>query len=346
MNPLRFGLIGAGDIAKSYATAFAASDIAELVAVSDIRISSAEALAKPFDCQFFDNHQEMCDRSDLDAVVVCTPPNTHPDITTELMQRGLHILCEKPLAISSKEAKRMIAEALANDVVFTMASKFRYVDDMRIIKSIVDAGTLGDIVLIENVFTSWVDMSNRWNSIPAISGGGVLIDNGTHSVDIMRNFLGPLTELTVVEGLRIQNIAVEDTVRIFVRTASGAMGSIDLSWSIKKEQPYFVSIYGSLGTALIGWNESKFKLATDSEWTIVGSGYDKVQAFVNQIENFSRAIRGEQELLIKVEDALASVEVIETAYASLYSLGWQAVGISNILDRITTDAAAETSGVA
>ncbi len=345
MSSLRFGIIGAGGIAASYATAFAASRSAELVAVTDTQLSAAKALAEPFGCQVFDNHQKMCEQTQLDAVVVCTPPTTHPEITTELMQLGIHVLCEKPLAISSVDAKRMIAEAENNNVIFTMASKFRYVDDLRKIKSIVDAGTLGEIVLVENVFTSPVDMSKRWNSDPAISGGGVLIDNGTHSVDIMRNLMGPLADLQVVEGIRVQDIPVEDTVRIFVRAESGAMGSIDLSWSLKKEQPFFVSIYGSKGTALIGWAESKYKLNTEDDWTAIGSGYDKVQAFVNQIENFAGAIKGEENLLITSEDALASVEVIETAYASLRNLRWQTVGVNDILDKITDDNSLETHGV-
>jgi len=345
LNPLRFGIVGAGDIATSYAMAFAASGSAELVAVTDTRLSAAKALAEPLGCQVYDNHQEMCEQIQLDAVVVCTPPITHPEITTELMQFGIHILCEKPLAISSTDAKRMIGEAERNKVIFTMASKFRYVDDLRKIKSVVDTGTLGEIILVENVFTSKVDMSQRWNSDPAISGGGVLIDNGTHSVDIMRNLMGPLTDLQVIEGHRVQDIPVEDTVRIFVRSASGAMGCIDLSWSLKKEQPFFVSIYGSKGTALIGWAESKYKLNTDDDWTHVGNGYDKVQAFVNQIENFAGAIKRGEELLIDSEDALASVEVIETAYASLRNLRWQAVGVNDILSNITDDNSLESHGV-
>ena len=185
---------------------------------------------------------------------------------------------------------------------------------------------LGEVILIENVFTANVDMRNRWNSNPEISGGGVLIDNGTHSVDIMRYLLGPLAEIQVVEGRRIQDIPVEDTVRVFVRAHSGAIGSIDLSWSLKKEQPYFISVYGSQGTALVGWGESKYKRSSDSEWTIVGDGYDKVQAFSSQIDNLAGAIRGEQELLITSADALASVEVIETAYASLNNANWHTVG--------------------
>ena len=326
MTRLRFGMVGAGGIAQAYALAFANNTKGQLVAVADTRLPAAQAIAETLKCKAFDNHDTMCDEMDLDAVIVCTPPISHPDITTSIMKRGLHVLCEKPLAVSVEEAHRMIDQAAESDVVFTMASKFRYVEDMGKIKSVIESGILGEVILIENVFTATVDMSNRWNSNPAISGGGVLMDNGTHSVDIMRYLLGPLAELQVVEGRRIQDIPVEDTVRVFVRAHSGAIGSIDLSWSLKKEQPYFVSIYGSQGTALVGWGESKYKRTSDAEWTKVGDGYDKVQAFSSQIDNLVGAIRGEEELLITSADALASVEVIETAYASLNNTQWHAVG--------------------
>jgi predicted dehydrogenase len=125
---------------------------------------------------------------------------------------------QKPLAIDSKSATEMFDVAVQNKVKLTVATKFRYAADVIRAKSIVSSGILGDVILFENCFTGHVDMSQRWNSNPEISGGGVLIDNGTHSVDIIRYFLGPVAEVQVVEGRRIQQLDVEDTVRMFVRT--------------------------------------------------------------------------------------------------------------------------------
>lgn len=322
---LKFGLVGAGGIAQAYVQALEGNADAELVGVADVREEAARALAEPMGCRAFSAHEEMADQTDLDAVIVCTPPATHPPICLDFLNRGVHVLCEKPLAISLKTAFEMLETARRNGVYLTMASKFRYAEDVIRAKSIVMSGILGEIALFENAFTSRIDMSNRWNSDPEVSGGGVLIDNGTHSVDLMRYFLGPLAELQVWEGKRSQGLRVEETVRIFVRTVTGVLGSIDLSWTINKELDSYLNIYGSHGTVSVGWKESKYRQSSSREWVVFGGGYDKRQAFRSQLRNFCRALRGEEHLITTAEDALASVEVVEAAYDALRQNHWLAV---------------------
>lgn len=319
---MRMGLIGAGGIAQTYVQALEQSATAELVGVADVRISAAQALAERMGCPAFASYEEMLSQTQCEAAILCTPPVTHPEICCSLLDRGIHVLCEKPLAVGPEEARTMVHAAERSDAQLTMASKFRYARDVVEAKSIVASGLIGDVVLFENAFTSRVEMKSRWNSDPTISGGGVLVDNGTHSVDILRYFLGPLVEIQVVEGRRIQDIPVEDTVRVFVRSAAGVMGSIDLSWSLNKELPYYLSVYGSGGTLHVGWKESKFRRASDSEWTVFGNGYEKVQAFRSQIDNFVRSIRGLEAPLITLADALASVEVIDAAYDAMWRAAW------------------------
>ncbi len=320
-----FVIIGAGGISRSYVQAFLQGLPRQLVGVADVRIESARDVAAMGNAVAYDNVDRMIEELKPTAAIVCTPPSTHPDICIRLMEQGVHVLCEKPLAISTEAAIRMSETAERCHVVFSMGSKFRFVADVQKAREIIDAGILGEIILYENTFAGFCDMSQRWNSQPAISGGGVLIDNGTHSVDILRFLLGNITELQVVEGRRIQNLPVEDTVHLFARTESGAMGNIDLSWSLNKVRADFISLYGSKGTLSVGWKESKYKLADQKDWTVFGNGYDKVAAFGNQIRNFSAAICGTEELIITATDAIASVRVIETAYAALRSEQWHSV---------------------
>ena len=111
-------------------------------------------------------------------------------------------------------------------------------------------------------------------------------------------------------------------MRVFVRTQSGVMGSIDLSWSIQKELDNFIAVYGSHGTVTVGWRESKYRQSSSRDWVVFGNGYNKTQALRAQMTNFARAIRSEEKLLISPEEAVASVEVIEEAYRALRQNQW------------------------
>lgn len=325
MKKLRFGLIGAGGIAQAYAQAFGQSDCCQLVAVADVREDAARALAEIAVGRAYTDYRELAENESLDAVIVSTPPDSHPEIACFFMDRGIPVLCEKPLCLTVAEAESMIAAAERSAVLFTMASKFRYCEDVVKAKGIVASGILGDVIQFENAFTARVDMSKRWNSDPRVSGGGVLIDNGTHSVDIVRYFLGPIESVLAVETGGTQDLEVDENVKMFAKTASGVVASVDLTWGLNKELPYFISVYGSNGTLHIGWRESKYKLHSSPDWTVFGSGYDKVASFRGKIENFSRTLWGKEELLIKPSDALASVQVIEAAYKSLNQHLWQPV---------------------
>ncbi len=324
---LRFALIGAGGIAQSYIQAFADFEPANVVAVADPAIERAAAAAKALtatgtSCEAFASHHELIAAVPCDAAVVCTPPAFHVDVALDLVAHGIAVLCEKPLTLDLPSAVKLVGAADDAGVLLTMAAKFRYVDDAIRAKEIVESGSIGELVSFDNVFASRVPMAGRWNSDPAISGGGVLIDNGTHSVDLARYFLGSVSEVMAVESRRVQAVAVEDTAQMLIRTAVGTRGTIDLSWSIHKEVDSFASIYGSEGTIHVGWRESKYRSVSSPDWVRFGSGYDKLGAMRAQLANFCGALLGREELLITPEDAVASVAVIKAAYESLEQRRW------------------------
>lgn len=322
---LNFALVGAGGIAQSYLAAFDNNPDAKLVAVADVRLEAAQAMAAKVNGQAYSTAEELLAATpQLDAAIICTPPNSHEDLAILFARRGVNVLCEKPFALTLESAQLMARTSIECKVLLTMGSKFRYVEDVAKAKQLVESGLLGEVILFENAFTGRVDMSKRWNAVPEISGGGVLIDNGTHSVDIMRYFLGPLAEVHAVEGIRAQGLKVEDTARVFVRSEAGVMGSVDLSWSINKELDWFVTIYGSQGTLQVGWKQSRYKL-TGQDWVKFGDGYDKNKAFRNQVDNLAAAIRKREPLRITWKDAVASVEVIDTAYRSMREAPWTGV---------------------
>ncbi len=322
---LRFGLVGAGRIAQAYVQALRETPNACLNGVADINTEAAAALAGAGGCRAYPSHTALADGGEIDAVIVATPPVAHGPISIDFLERGIPVLCEKPVSIGLETARQIRRAARDHRVLFTMGSKFRYVEDVVRAREIVNSGVLGDLVLFENTFMSFVDMSKRWNSDRRISGGGVFIDNGTHSVDIMRYFIGPLDVIHAVEGPEIQGLPVEETVHVTARACGGAIGRMDLSWSINKQCDDYISIYGSEGTLRVGWKGSFYRRQGNADWTQFGNGYDKNQAFREQIANFSAAIQGLEKLVIDADDAVASVEVIQAGYRALASDAWTPV---------------------
>ena len=124
------------------------------------------------------------------------------------------------------------------------------------------------------------------------------------------------------EGKRVQDLGVEDTCRLFFRTASGAMGAIDLSWSLHKERDAYLEVFGPGGVLSIGWRSSKYRQSEKLDWINFGRGYDKLAAFTSQLKNFAGSILGRELPLISAADGLQSVRVIEAAYRSMALDKW------------------------
>jgi predicted dehydrogenase len=322
----RIGLVGAGAIAQTYVRALEATPFARITAVADTRADAATSTAETAKAKAFTSVEALLDSGIIDAVIVSTPPATHPDVVVRFLERGIPVLCEKPIAIDRAGAQRMLDASRKSGALVTMASKFRYVTDMIATKALLASGALGDVVLMENSFVSPVNMTNRWNSNPAISGGGVMMDNGTHSVDITRYLFGAITDVSAIVHQADKKLGVEDNVRIFARTASGTDVHIDLSWSFDKQLANYVSLYGTRGTAHVGWKGSRYKLNDGANWISLGDGYDKFQAFRDNVANFCGAIDGTVEPLVTFQDAIASVDVIKAAYDAAARHTWVTIG--------------------
>jgi predicted dehydrogenase len=313
----RLGLIGAGAIGITHAEAAVKGPDVELVAVCDADLGRATDLSGRTGATPYDRVSKMLERERLDGAIVATPPNTHQEIAELAMSRGVHVLCEKPFAPSVDAAQSMIRAAERYGTLITMAAKFRFVPDVRAAREAIASGSLGALLMIENVFTGTVMMANRWNSIPEVAGGGVIMDNGTHAVDLFRFFGGTLEDVSATEYRRYQRLAVEDTAVLFARCKNGAVVSSDLSWSIDKRSAHYLRLFCENATIELGWKRSQIQHQGSSEWELFGNGYSKLDSFIGLQSNFARAITGVEKPEVSVEDALESVIAIDAAYRSL-----------------------------
>lgn len=323
---VRLGLVGCGRIAQAYLDAIAGVPTAELCAVVDAHEPAALAAAERGACRAFTDPYDPALLAAVDAVIVCTPPATHAALTTHFLERDLHVLCEKPLTLDIASARRLVDLAAAQRRQLLMASKFRYVADVVQARAILESGALGRLVLFENTFCSKVDMGARWNSDRTVAGGGVLIDNGSHSVDIIRYLLGPIVSVQAQAAAKVQALDVEDTVRLQCQTDSGVLCCVDLSWSLYKEQDDYIAVYGENGTLRVGWKGSAWRQHGGAGWVPFGSGYAKAQAFAAQVANFCGAVQGREPPLITPDEVLDSVRVVEAGYRALAAASWVTVG--------------------
>lgn len=325
-EPLRVAILGCGGIAQAYLQALGRTPALRLCAAVDSDPARAKAVADATGATAFPDLAGMFAAGvQPDVALVLTPPNTHEALATRLLESGVHVLCEKPLTTSTAAAERMLAAARQAGRLLTMGSKFRYTPDVARARQLLQEGTIGQVLMFENVFCSRVDMTRRWNAQRSIAGGGVLIDNGSHAVDIARFLLGPIARVQAQFGKRVQPLEVEDTARILFEAKNGAMGSIDLSWSLHKELPAYVSLHGSEGSIEVGWRVSRFKRQGDKEWTVFGNGYDKISSFAAQLQDLANALHNGASPVINEIDALASVQVIDAAYHSASEHKWHEI---------------------
>lgn len=318
---MRIGLIGCGRIAQAHMEVFPNIEGAEVVAVCDTNAELARGTAEEQSCAGYSDFAEMLKKENLDAVVLATPPANHAQTAIACLESGLHVLCEKPLALTVSETANMYEVARERGKTLMLASKFRHMRAMIKAKAQLSAGLIGRPILFLNRFSGRLDMSTRWNSDPAISGGGVLIDNGTHSVDIARYLLGPVTRVTANAPSSLQKLAVEDTV-VMNFEAGEVAGTVQLSWSLDNVDDPFVKIQGTEGVMHVGWKQSRYRLYRSQEWIPFGEPYNKLVAIGNQNRHFVECISGQSASLINEADGLESVRVVQAAYRALESGSW------------------------
>ncbi|MGP6158656.1 MAG: Gfo/Idh/MocA family protein [Vulcanimicrobiaceae bacterium] len=322
MPAVRFGIVGTGAIASAHAAAIRSVASAKLAGVTDIDEICGRRFAAAWETPFSESLEALVSKVRPDVVVICTPPSTHPELAISAVSEGCHVLCEKPLSIDEAGATAMLDAAAKAGVILTMATKFRYVADIVRARNMLRLGVFGELQLIVNEFCSPVSMERRWNSNPKLSGGGVFIDNGTHSVDILRYLAGPADSVSVTENPSSSSLPVEDNAQLLAHFAYGTLARVDLSWARSAASPYFLRIIGSQGRAMIGWKESHYQLGSSAEWKLLGPGYDKLSAFQRQYENVVDVIAGRASIEVGRDEALSSVQVIAAGYTSLRTGTW------------------------
>jgi predicted dehydrogenase len=315
---LRVGLIGAGGIGRTHLASYDRVREAQIVAITDINEQTARAAAQQVGAQVFRDVQQMLNQTDLDAVDICTPPSAHLEAALLAIERGLHVLCEKPLAHHPDAARQMVRAAEEKGVRLMTAFCHRFHPPIVALKRIIQAGELGEVVMFRNRFAGpFKGVEERWFSDKEVAGGGVLMDTSVHSIDLFRFLVGEVTRVQAVTRQTNPAIGeVEDTAVVLLSTEDNRMGVVEASWVLAAGFNV-VEVYGTEGAAMVHyWDgfKSRYKTNTMSEWQPLEEvGPDR---FVGEIQHFVDACLGRTELQVTGYDGYRAVQIVYEAYAA------------------------------
>lgn len=319
-NPLRIGLVGAGNIAGKHATAYQSiRPEATVVAVADPMRELAEKVAAPFGAAVTANLAQLLDTHEVDAVDICLPHHLHADTIIAAAEAGKHVICEKPICTDLADAARIEQALRSNSVTFMAAHNQLFYGSVGLARELIRAGSLGQIYEVrinETFYADAVPGSMGWRGTTATSGGGELIDTGYHPAYLARHLIGtePVDVTAVLSQHRLTFMEGEDTGLIIVKYKDGATSQITTSWAYPApdREPWF-TVVGSKGTL----SATHTRLVhTPLDGDRQSFGFRETNTFRTELHHFAQALRHGSRPIHNQTDAIAVLRVLRAAYRS------------------------------
>jgi predicted dehydrogenase len=255
-SPLGFAIVGTGLISRFHARALAEVPAARLVACCSSRPESAREFADEFSCQAYDTLPELLADPAIHAVSICTPSGAHLEPGVAAARAGKHVIVEKPLEITLRRCDRLIRECELHGVQLATIFPSRFHRASQDLKQAVDSGRFGQLTLGE-AYVKWFRTqayydSGAWRGTWELDGGGALMNQAIHCVDLLRWLMGPVLDVQArTATLAHQRIAVEDTAAALLRFANGALGVIEASTASFPGALKRIEIHGAAGSAVL-----------------------------------------------------------------------------------------------
>ncbi|MEV5965749.1 Gfo/Idh/MocA family oxidoreductase [Kribbella sp. NPDC051952] len=332
---MKFAVVGAGVIGATHARLITSlPEGSELVAVVDVEGDRAEALTGKHGGEPMTDLAKACARPDIDAVSICLPSGLHADAAITALEAGKHVIVEKPLDVTLAAADRFIDAEQRTGMTVAVISQRRFQQAPAFVHQAVADGRLGRITtgIAESAFwrsQEYYD-SGGWRGTVELDGGGALMNQGIHVVDLLLWMLGEPVEVQAYsDRLAHERIDVEDTVAATVRFRSGAIGSIVATTSAYPGRPVRLSVYGDQGSAVIEQDDLvAFDVADGGTATGAHGGGDGqpageasvtqsvADAHLAQYVDFIEAVRDSRPPAITTLDARRALEVVLGVYES------------------------------
>lgn len=345
-SDLKFGIVGCGAIHTTHADALGMIDGAQVVGFYDIKPERAAASAEKYGVTAASSLDELCER--VDAICVCVPSGDHANVAIEAAKRGRHVVCEKPIDVDLRAAQALIDECERAGVTLSVISQHRFAKDIQAVRDAAQSGALGPLIA--------GDMSNKWFRTQAyydsgdwrgtwrLDGGGCLMNQGVHYVDMLQWIMGGVRAVRAqTRTVSHERIEVEDIANVLLEYENGAVGVIQASTAYFPGLAERLEIHGKWGTAIIEADRLKVwevdekaageglygkgvlsqptpNLHTQGQ-NSDGTGAADPKAIWTeqhrlQLEDFTRAVRDGREPFVTGRAALEPLKVILAVYES------------------------------
>jgi UDP-N-acetyl-2-amino-2-deoxyglucuronate dehydrogenase len=328
------GLTGAGNIARVHAAAIREIPNARLVAVYDTFEPACRAFSEAVGgVDWTSDLASFLARDDIEVVNVCTPSGTHAQLAVEAARAGKHLIVEKPLDVTLAKADQIIAAAREKGVKLTGIFPYRFRQGIEVAKEVIEQGRLGKLVMAD-AYVKWHrsdEYYRGWHGTWALDGGGALINQSIHNIDVLQWLAGPVVSVYGHIAALAHEIEAEDTASAVLTFANGAMGVIQGATSCWPGDPARAEFHGTQGTIVLEEGcVARWELqdATDEEKEAVmaleereGHAFDDPVAIAHtahrrQIEDMLSAIEEDRAPRVTGVEARKAVEIIRAVSLS------------------------------
>jgi predicted dehydrogenase len=333
---MKVGLVGCGAIAEIRARALRGGADGRLAAVTDLDSDRARAFARRFGVRALPSAEALVVDPEVEAVIVSTPPVAHADAVFAALAAGRSVLCEKPLAPDPVTARRMVEEAEKRKLALLCGFNHRFFPAVSAVRESLHSGKLGALDRIRAYagHAGAPEFSTPWITDHRVVGGGALMDNGIHVLDLVRHLAGEIVEVAAHVSSRIYRLDVEDNAAVQMVTASGCLILLEASWTDWSGYSFWVEARGDQGLARAAYPPMRALLVERRErgrprkrWKLfprvqiaerVGSWQATVvETFRQEHAEFIGVIRGHAPVIAATgADGARAVELAHAAYRS------------------------------
>jgi len=328
---INIALIGAGGIGKRWIKALNNVESIDLSVIVDKDIKKAEETAKEYkigSCEILNDYKQAINKENIDAVIVATPHKFLASISEDFLRAGKHVLSEKPCGISMVEIQKLVEISKENDLRYMAGFNHRFHEGFILARKLFEEGRIGDIQFIRARygFGGRPDMQNEWRFKKEIAGGGELIDQGVHMIDMVGSFIGEIKDVKGFAENFYWESEVEDNAFVLLKSQGGQVASVHVSWSNWKPTHVF-EIFGTEGYLIVsglgrkyGGSEKVILGIRDDEcsWEpkeeVFECNPDADMSLTREAEEFISAIKEGRDPIPSAKDALAALEVVEKIY--------------------------------